>query len=307
MPEALWRASFTVAGATPPEAISALEERALSVSLFAIEDEASTEPVAWRIDLFFDAEPDAGLLRRDLESILPAPSAEIEITAVPAQDWLAASAMQQEPVQVGRFFVHGSKDRSRVPVAAVPIEVEAGLAFGSGEHATTQACLEAVDRLTRGRRFRRVLDLGCGSGILAMAAARCWPARVVAADYDPVAVRVARENIALNGLAGRITTVVADGMRHSLIRRCAPYDLVLANILADPLIELAPAVARRVAAGGFVVLSGLLDRQALAVERAYGAAGLRLASTIARTPWMGLVFRRQRRAVTASIARRSIR
>ena len=168
---------------------------------------------------------------------------------MPAQDWLAASAMQQEPVQVGRFFIHGPKDRDRLPAGALPIEVEAGLAFGLGEHATTQACLEAIDRIARVHRFRRVLDLGCGSGILAMGAARCWPARLVAADYDPVAVRVARENFALNGLAGRITTVVSDGTRHSLIRRRAPYDLVLANILADPLIELAPALTRRVARG----------------------------------------------------------
>jgi ribosomal protein L11 methyltransferase len=295
MPDQLWRASFTVPGSMPPEAVGALEERALSVSLFAIEDEASTEPVAWRIDLFFGEEPDPAVLRAELAAALPGPPTELEVTSVPAQDWLAASAMQQEPVQVGRFFIHGPKDRDRLPAGALPIEVEAGLAFGSGEHATTQACLEAIDRLARVHRFRRVLDLGCGSGILAMGAARCWPARLVAADYDPVAVRVARENIALNGLAGRITTVVSDGMRHSLIRRRAPYDLVLANILADPLIELAPAITRRVAPGGFVVLSGLLDRQALSVEQAYAAAGLRLAATIARTPWMGLVFRRPRR------------
>jgi ribosomal protein L11 methyltransferase len=303
MPDQLWRASFTVAGSTPPEVVGALEERALSVSLFAIEDEASTEPVAWRIDLFFGEEPDPAILHAELEVALLGPPCDLEVTSVPAQDWLAASAMQQEPLQVGRFFIHGPKDRDRLPAGAVPIEVEAGLAFGSGEHATTQACLEAIDRLARVHRFRRVLDLGCGSGILAMAAARCWPAFVVAADYDSVAVRVARENIALNGLAGRITTVVSDGMRRSLVRRRDPYDLVLANILADPLIALAPAITRRVAQGGFVVLSGLLDRQAASVERAYAAAGLRLTTAIARTPWMGLVFRRPRRSGRAGANR----
>jgi ribosomal protein L11 methyltransferase len=156
------------------------------------------------VGLFFQNEPDVDALRRELAPALggSAPE-EIEVTAVPERDWIAASAMHHEPVRVGRFFVHAAKDRGRVPAGAVAIEVEAGMAFGSGEHATTQACLEAVDALARSRRFRGVLDLGCGSGILAIAAARCWSAaRVVAADSDPVAVRVAAENLALNGVAG---------------------------------------------------------------------------------------------------------
>jgi ribosomal protein L11 methyltransferase len=288
----LWRAAFVVPGASPPADLGALEEQALSVSLFAIEDPATAEPVAWRVGLFFRNEPDVEALRRELAPILGggAPE-EIEVTAVPERDWIAASAMHHEPVRVGRFFVHAAKDRGRVPSGAVAVEVEAGLAFGSGEHATTQACLEAIDALARARRFRSVLDLGCGSGILAIAAARCWAtARVVAADSDPVAVRVAAENLALNGVAGRVAAVVSEGFAASAVRRGGPYDLVLANILADPLVELAPAVARHLAPGGAVVLSGLLDRQAAGVTRAYVAQGLRPLRQIDRSPWAGLVL-----------------
>jgi ribosomal protein L11 methyltransferase len=297
MPDRLWRASFTVPGDTPPDRLGALEERALSVALFAIEDEARAEPVAWRVDLFLAEEPDAADLARELAPLVPgADLAAIEVEPVPPEDWVAASAMQQEPVRVGRFFVHAAKDRGLAPPDAVALEVEAGLAFGSGEHATTQACLEAIDRLARTRRCRRVLDLGCGSGILAMAAARAWPAaRVVAADNDPVAVRVAAENVALNRLAGRVRLVVADGFRHGLIRRAAPFDLVLANILADPLVELAPALARHLAPGGTAVLSGLLDRQAEAVAAAHAAQGLRPAGRIDKGPWVGLTFRKPAR------------
>lgn len=298
----LWRAAFVLPGASPPDDLGALEELALSVSLFAIEDPATSDPVAWRFSLFFRNEPDAADLRDGLAAALGegAPD-EVEVTEVPAADWVAASAMHHEPVRVGRFFVHAAKDRGQVPDDAVPIEVEAGLAFGSGEHATTQACLEAVDALARSRRFRRVLDLGCGSGILAIGAAKCWPAaRVVAADNDPVAVRVAGENLALNGVASRVEAVVSEGFAASAVRRGGPYDLVLANILADPLVELAPAVARHLAPGGAVVLSGLLDRQAAGVTRAYVAQGLRLVRQTGQGPWAALLLRTPvpRRAAT---------
>ena len=294
--QVLWRARFTLEGAPVPESLGALEEAALSVSLFAIEEEASAEPVAWQVSAFFAQAPEKGALRRELEVILGREVRDLEIDEVPAQDWVAASAMHQEPVRVGRFFVHAPKDRALLPPDAVPIEVEAGLAFGSGEHATTQACLEAIDRLAAVRRCRTVLDLGCGSAILAMGAARAWPtARVIAADNDPVAVRIARENVAKNGLAVRVAVALSDGFRNDLIRRAAPFDLILANILADPLIELAPALARRLTPGGFAVLSGLLDRQAEAVTRAYVGQGLRPHARLGTVPWVGLVLRKPRR------------
>ena len=130
-----------------------------------------------------------------------------------------------------------------------PIEIDAGLAFGSGEHATTRSCLAAIDRLARQRRFVRVLDVGCGSGVLAIAAAKCWPAAVLAVDNDPIAVRVARDNAELNGVGERVRAELAEGYGHPFVRRRRPYDLILANILADPLIELAPALRRTSGAG----------------------------------------------------------
>ncbi|MGE3295638.1 MAG: 50S ribosomal protein L11 methyltransferase, partial [Geminicoccaceae bacterium] len=193
--------------------------------------------------------------------------------------------------------VHGSHARDAVPPGAVAIEIDAGLAFGSGEHATTQACLASLDRLARRRRFRRVLDVGCGSGVLAIAAAKCWPARVLAVDNDPIAVRVARENVALNGVAEHVRVELGEGYGHPFVRRLRPFDLVLANILADPLIELAPTLARHLAPAGHAVLSGLLDRQAEAVIAAHRREGLELVDRADQGPWAALVLaaRRSRR------------
>jgi ribosomal protein L11 methyltransferase len=227
-----------------------------------------------------------------LAGVLGAVPEDLLVELVAEADWLAAAAAAQTPVQVGRFYVHPPHAADARPPGSVGIELEAGLAFGSGEHATTQACLLAIDRLARRHRFRRVLDLGCGSGILAMAAARCWPARVLASDNDPVAVRVAAENVARNGLADRVRLVLAEGLDHPATGRAAPFDLVLANILADPLIELAPALSRHLAPGGWAVLSGLLDRQAGAVRAACRRAGLRAVDEIGDGPWRALLLRR---------------
>ena len=128
---------------------------------------------------------------------------------MPTQDWVTATSLRLPPIPAGRFVVHGSHARDELPPGLVPIEIDAGVAFGSGEHATTQSCLRAIDELARAHRFRRVLDVGCGSGILSIAAAKCWPARVVAVDNDPVAVRVTAHNLRLNGVAARAQAVVS--------------------------------------------------------------------------------------------------
>ena len=255
-----------------PDCSGALEEAALGVSLFEIEDEERRRAVAWQASTFFAEAPDQGCRRLAQLAARSWPRDErtSRSTTVPAQDWVARLAMRLPPVQVGRFFVHGAQATAgELPPGAVPIEVEAGLAFGSGEHATTQACLEAIDASPAGAAVRRVLDLGCGSGILAIAAAQRWPtARVIAADNDPVAgPHRARERPAQNGLAARAAVALSDGFRTPDPPHGA-LDLILANILADLLIDLAPALARRLAPGGFAVLSGLLDRQAEAVTRA---------------------------------------
>jgi ribosomal protein L11 methyltransferase len=174
----------------------------------------------------------------------------------------------------------------------IGIEIEAGQAFGTGHHGTTAGCLMAIDRLANQRAVRNVLDLGTGSGVLAIGAAKRTKARVVASDIDPIAVQVAEENVRLNGEASRIRTVVAAGMDSTTISRFAPYDLIVANILAGPLVTLAPALRRHIAPGGTIILSGLLSSQQRRVAAAYRAQGLRFISADVLEDWVTLVVRR---------------
>lgn len=219
---------------------------------------------------------------------LPEPSLE----ALPAVDWVAESQKALPAIRAGRFYLYGSHVRERPPAALFPLLVEAGAAFGTGRHETTRGCLIALTRLAKRRRVHKVLDMGCGSGLLAMAAARLWPCRVLAVDNDPVAVRVTRENAALNGLAGPIRSAVSDGYHAHLVRRGGPYDLICANILAPPLRAMAPALARSLAPGGHAVLSGLLVSQEAWVLRAHRDQGLRLQSRVTLGDWATLVLKR---------------
>lgn len=289
----LWRLTVEIAGFEMPELPEAVEDDALSVSLFEIEDEATADTVGWRIDLLFRDPPDA----RAISDALARAGARLvgtNLERVEPEEWARATELRLPPVTAGRFVVHGSHARDAVPAGAVGIEIDAGLAFGSGEHATTQACLVSIDRLARQRRFRHVLDLGCGSGVLAIGAAKCWPARVLAIDNDPIAVRVARANAALNGVAAHVHVELGDGYGHPAVRTLRPFDLVLANILADPLIELASALTRHLAPGGHAVLSGLLDRQADAVIAAHRREGLELVGRADHGPWVALVLAARR-------------
>lgn len=291
----LFRSGFDVPADLVEAVIDALDEAAESIAAFEIDPDVEGGP--WRIELvhrrpiaedglqakLFDVARACGL---DLERLDSAP--------LPRTDWATTNTLQFPPQRIGRFWIHGSHSTEARPAATAPIHIDAGLAFGSGEHATTRGCLKAVDALARTRRFRRVLDLGCGSGILAIAAARCWPAEVIAADNDPIAVAVAEANLALNPVRGRVRTVVAEGYRHPLIARMQPFDLVLANILADPLCELAFDLARHLAPGGHAVLSGLLERQEDEVIAAHRMAGLHLRARHAIPPWSTLVMTRPR-------------
>ena len=289
----LWRASITTAGYAMPEVPEAIEDEALSVSTFELEDEVTADPIGWQIDILFRNPPDPDQLAIGLAQALTAAAASLEritVERVAPEEWARATELRLPPVTAGRFVVHGSHARDLVPAGAVPIEIDAGLAFGSGEHATTQSCLVAIDRLARQWRFARVLDVGCGSGVLAIAAAKCWAAAVLAVDNDPIAVRVARGNAELNGVGQRVRTELVDGYGHPRVRRLRPYDLILANILADPLIELAPALRAHLAPGGRAVLSGLLDRQAEAVIAAHRSQGLRLLEHVQNGPWAALVL-----------------
>lgn len=236
----------------------------------------------WRIDAYYDAPPSPHDLDDALQELVgPEPLRGVSITLeeVPDLNWVALSQAALPPVRAGRFTVHGSHDRARVPQGPGAILIEAGEAFGTAHHATTYGCLLAIDRLTRhgaARPPRHILDLGCGSGVLAIALRRALPsARIIATDLDAPSIAVARENARTNRCASSIRFHVADGLAHKALRR-ARFDLVVANILAGPLIGLARTIASVVRSGGRLVLSGILVPQAAAVIAAYRAAGFRL-------------------------------
>lgn len=249
----------------------------------------------WRIDAYYDDPPSPEALRQTLAVLLgiaPDEAGDIALEDVPDLNWVALSQAALPPVTAGRFSVHGSHDRHRVPQGPGAILIEAGEAFGTAHHATTYGCLTALDRLTRRHAFRDVLDLGCGSGVLAIAVARALPtARLIATDLDAPSIAVARENARVNRCAGRIAFHVASGLDHPHLRN-ARFDLVVANILADPLINLSRDIARSVRPGGALVLSGLLVHQAPAVIAAYRAAGFHLTHHARIHEWSTLELRR---------------
>ena len=259
----------------------------LAVTLF--ED----TPPAFVVEAYWDAEPALDAIVHALAGLatkLGAPS----LAAVPEHNWVALSQAALPPIRAGRLVVHAGHDRPRLAMRRHAFEIEAGEAFGTGHNATTVLCLEAVDRLARARRFKRVLDLGCGTGVLAIAAARTFAgARVLAVDNDPVATTVARANARLNRVAGSVRVLDAMGFDHALLRRAQPFDLVLANLLPNPLLALAPRMRRAIEPGGIAVLSGLLDPQAREVRATYAAAGFHLVHQRSRAGWTALMLARR--------------
>lgn len=262
-------------------------------ALTLFEEKVEDGRTAWRIDAYYTDPPEADAVGTQLAAILDTPAPRITIEDVPALNWVALSQAALPPVRAGRFTIHGSHDRARVPQGPGAILVDAGEAFGTAHHATTFGCLLAIDELTRRRRVRSVMDLGCGSGVLAIAARRALPhARIIAADIDAPSIDVARENARLNRCAASVPMLVAAGLAHPELRR-RHFDLLIANILADPLISLARDISRAVVPGGHVVLSGLLVHQAAAVIAAYRAAGFHLERHMRVHEWATLVLVRR--------------
>ena len=248
----------------------------------------------WSVDAYFEDGEPAGIadaVRDWLGS--DAFGASLNVEVLPEIDWIAAGLAELRPVAAGRFLVHGSHYRGQLPPGRIAIEIDAGQAFGSGHHGTTAGCLTVLDRLLKTRRFGNPLDLGTGSGVLAIALAKVLRRPVLATDIDAVAVGVARANAALNGVGRLVEAVTAPGLRHPTISNRAPFDLVVANILAEPLVRLAPQLAPLLAAGGTLVLSGLLPRQRERVVAAYGAQGIRLEQARSFGGWAVLVLRRR--------------
>jgi ribosomal protein L11 methyltransferase len=259
----------------------------LAVTLF--ED----RPPTFIVEAYYDAEPALETISCALGELGPrlgAPTLE----TVPDANWVALSQAALRPVAAGRFLVHGSHDRARLGSKRFAIEIDAGEAFGTGHSATTALCLEAIDLLARRHRFKRVLDLGCGTGILAIGAARAAPgAAVLAVDNDPLATAVARANVHTNRLANRVRVVDAGGFGHRLLRTPGGFDLVLANLLPGPLVHLKFDMRRALRRGGIAVVCGLLDHQSREVCAAYVTVGFRLLRWTAREGWTALTFLRR--------------
>jgi ribosomal protein L11 methyltransferase len=241
----------------------------------------------WTVEAIFTTPPDESELAHGLETA-GLDAAALAAVTLPEVDWVRATLARLTPVKAGRFLVHGSHDRGRHPPASVAIEIDAGTAFGTGHHGTTLGCLIALDAILKQGRPRRVLDIGSGTGVLAIAAALACHAMVMASDIDPEAVRVTRDNARLNG--ARVTAGRAAGAEAPAVRAQAPYRLILANILARPLVSMAGRLRRMSAAGGTVVLSGLQIDQERWVTAAYRGHGFRLVRRIRIDGWSTLVL-----------------
>jgi ribosomal protein L11 methyltransferase len=251
-------------------------------SIVADEVEAFND-LKWRLEAYFPSEPDKDVIASIQARVPSAAKARAIVEKLRDEDWVVISQQGLAPVHAGRFYVHTSANMGAIPKRAVPIRIEASRAFGTGGHETTSGCLAMLDSLRRqGRYFDLIADIGTGTGVLAFAASYLWPrAYITASDIDPISVDVTAENADQNDILlgtgqGEIALCVASGTDHALIRQRAPYDLVIANILAGPLIELAPALSSITREGGSLILAGLLQTQAQAVIGAYRRLGFRL-------------------------------
>lgn len=281
----VWKASATVAKERAGDVAALFEITPPAPQAVLIDEEPFGRSAT--VEALYAQMPDGELLSR-------LAGADIHVGLVPDQDWIKLSQEGLPPVRAGRFFVYGAHDEGVVPSGVIPLRIEAGLAFGTGHHESTAMCLALLGELAKRRRIGRALDLGCGTGVLAIAAARLWKRRVVAADIDPVAVAVARENASLNGTGPLVRAHVADGVPSVVsVRR---FDLIVANILASPLTRLAPQIACALGPGGVLILSGILRWQENLVLGFYRPHGLTLRERKRDGNWSALLLERPERA-----------
>lgn len=279
----LWKASVSLSKAEASDVSAALELDGSAQAVLIAEEPFADGAV---VEALYTEEPDAAYLTRIT-------GRDITVAPLPDQDWIRLSQEGLPPVRAGRFFVYGAHDAGQVPHGVIPMKIEAGLAFGTGHHETTALCLAALSDLARQRAFRNVLDLGCGTGLLAIGAAKLWKRRVLASDIDPVAVDVTRENARANGTGPLVQAVTADGLTSPVLANAAPYDLLIANILAGPLTQLAPAIQKALAPGAVLLLSGLLNNQEKLVTSFYQS--LRFVGARRAGPWSALVLEKPAR------------
>lgn len=270
------------------EAIDALDEPVFGAVLMTSET-VEDDREHWRLDVYMEREPDADTLA-GVRALAPSAQAEPQVERLADEDWVTMSQSGLAPLHVGRFFVHAQA--AEAPAGTRAFHIPAGRAFGTGHHQTTAGCLQMLDEMaTSGQRFEKVIDIGTGTGLLAFAAIDLWPmADVTATDIDPVAIEVTRENAAINDVEvgldiGEVSLLVADGALDAQIVEWAPYDLLIANILAGPLVSMAPELASIAAPGATIVLAGLLETQRAEVVAAYEACGCTLEAVDRRDDW----------------------
>ncbi len=271
------------------DAMEKMDPEPVGVGCFEVDEDDDL----WEVAGYFKTDP-TGLTLSILEMAFS--DASFVVSKVPPEDWVAKVRRELTPVKAGRFTLHGGHDLGDAPPAAIRLQIEAAMAFGTGHHGTTRGCLVAMDTLARQGLFaRRVLDLGTGTGALAMGAAKLWKAQCVATDIDEVAVATARENIRFNGTASMVQVIEAGRATGPVVMRSAPYDLVFANILAAPLKRLAPQIAAVVEPGSAIVLSGLLHRQAPGVAQVFAGWGMNVKQRIRLGEWTTLRLERVRK------------
>ncbi len=278
----LWKASVALTKTQAGDTAAALELDGSAQAVLIVEEPFADGAV---VEALYTDEPNAAYLSRIT-------GLDITVAPLPDQDWIRLSQEGLPPVRAGRFFVYGAHDAGTVPHGVIPMKIEAGLAFGTGHHETTALCLAVLSDLANKRAFRNVLDLGCGTGLLAIGAAKLWKRSVLASDIDPVAVEVTRDNARANGVGPLIRAVTADGLTNPILANGAPYDLLIANILAGPLTQLAPSIIKALAPGAMLVLSGLLRNQEALVNSFY--RDLRFIGRRRAGPWSALVLEKPR-------------
>jgi len=278
----LWKVSVALSKADAPDIAAVLELASSPQAVLINEDPFSSDAM---VEALYAQMPDGDLLSKLV-------GREVHVMLLPDIDWIELSQEGLPPVRAGRFFVYGAHDMGKVPAGVIPIRIEAGLAFGTGHHETTALCLRVLSDLAKRRAFANVLDLGCGTGVLAIGAAKLWKKRVIASDIDPVAVIVTLENARANNEAPLVRAVTADGLTAPALAPSAPYDLIVANILAAPLTRLAPSIVAALAPRGVAVLSGLLRGQENLVLSFYRPHGLKLREIRRDGVWSALVLGR---------------
>ena len=268
------------------DALERLTPQPIGVGVFELEDGSGL----WEVGAYFSEKPDDISLAL-LAAVFQAE--EFKISELPQIDWVSKVQRSLKPVVAGRFFVYGSHDSDKVPPDCEPLLIEASMAFGTGHHGTTKGCLLALEQLIKvGFKAKNVIDVGCGTAVLAMAAARIFSANVIASDIDSVAHSVAKMNILANGLDRNIQCFEASGFAHEQIKTKNPFDLIFANILLAPLLAIATDISKYSLSGGYVVLSGILSEQAELVVKKYTGVGFSLSKQIEIGEWVTIIFRK---------------